>query len=121
MAGNRQGSKSTVLYFTDDVDVAYILQRDDDLLLAGLGAAAAAPELYDPGNPPAGVIVTPKPQGFKPRVIFIQAPDGARKNMIAFHPTSDLYLKNFSDAFPEIDGEDNWVSTGRKGEALSFV
>lgn len=121
MAGNRQGSKTNLLYYTDDVNVAYILQRDDDLILDGLGAAAAAPEVYDPQNIPAGVIVGPKPQGFKPRVVFIQAPDGARKNMIAFHPTSELYLKNFSDAFPAIDGENTWVSTGRKGESLSFV
>lgn len=121
MAGNRIGPKKTYLYYTDDVGVAYLLKRDVDLALAGLGAGAAAPEEYDPQNPPVGVIVTPKPQGFKPRVVFIQDPDdGARKDMIAFHPTSELYLKNFSDAFPSIDGDATFVSTGRKGEKLSF-
>lgn len=121
MAGNRLGGKKTYLYFTDDVNVAYLLKRDTDLVMDGLGAANAAPVLYDPGNPPAGVIVTPKPQGFSPRVVFIQSStDGARKDMIAFHPTSSLYLKNFSDAFPEIDGDGTFVTTGRRGEQLTF-
>ena len=121
MAGNRLGGKLTYLYYTDDINVAYLLQRDTDLVFDGLGAGAAAPEVYDPQNPPVGVIVTPKPQGFKPRVIFIQSPtDGARKDLIAFHPTSELYLKNFSDTIPAIDGDATFVSTGRKGEKLSF-
>lgn len=121
MAGNRLGSKQRYLYYTDDVGVAYILSRDTDLAVAGLGAGAAAPEVYDPGNPPAGVIVTPKPQGFRPRGIFIQSTtDGARKDMIAFHPTSSLYLKNFADDFPTVDTDDTFVSTGRHGESLSF-
>lgn len=121
MAGNRLGSKGTYLYFTDDVTVAYILKRDLDLVFAGLGAADAAPVVYNPASPPTGVTITPKPQGFKPRVVFIQSTtDGARKEMIAFHPTADLYLKNFADAFPEIDGDSTFRSTGRKGETLSF-
>lgn len=122
MAGQRLGPKGTYLYFTDDTNVAYLVQRDLTLALAGLGAGAAAPVLYDVENPPAGVIITPKPQGFNPRVVFIQSTtDGARKEMIAFHPTAALYLKNFSDAFPEIDGDATFVSTGRKGEKLSFT
>ena len=119
MAGNRLGSKDVYLYYTDDVNVAYTLSRDTDLAIDGLGAGAAAPELYDRGNPPVGVIVGPKAQGVKPRVVFIQSTtDGVRKEMIAFHPTSELYLKNFSDDFPAIDGEDTCVSTGRKSEQL---
>jgi hypothetical protein len=121
MAGQRLGPKNTYLYYTDDIDVAYLIKRDATLALAGLGDDAAAPEVYDAENPPTGIIITPKPQGFQPRVVFIQSTtDGARKEMIAFHPNSALYLKNFSDAFPEIDGDATFVSTGRKGEKLSF-
>lgn len=121
MSGNRSGAKLDYLYYTDDVNIAYILPRDTDLVQAGLGAGAAAPELYDPENPPNGVIITVKPQGFDPRVIFIKSTlDGVRKEMIAFHPTSELFLKNFSDAFPEIDGDSTFISTGRKGEQLTF-
>lgn len=121
MDGNRTGEKKNYLYFTDDVNVAYILKRDVDLALAGLGNGAAAPVEYDAENPPAGVIITPKPQGFNPRGVYIQSTvDQARKYMIAFHPASNLYLKNFSDAFPEIDGDSTFVSTGRKGEQLTF-
>lgn len=122
MSGNRLGPKSNYLYFTDDTNLAYIFSRDDDLALAGLGEGAAAPVLYDPENPPAGVTVTPKPLGFKPRVVFVQSTtDGARKNMVAFHPASNLYLSNASQTFPAIAGDSTFVSTGKKGEALTFA
>lgn len=122
MSGNRLGGKNSYLYFTDDVTVAYILRRDTDLAIAGLGEGNAAPVLYDPDSLPAGVTVTPKPLGFEPRVVFIQSPtDGARKEMIAFHPQSDLYQANVAQQFPAIDGDTTFRSTGKKGETLSFI
>lgn len=122
MTGQRLGPKNTYLYYTDDVTKAYLIQRDVTLAIAGLGAGTSAPTVYDAANPPANVTVTPKPQGFKPRVVFIQSTnDGARKEMVAFHPTAARYLANASAAFPEIDGDDTFVSTGRKGEKLSFT
>ena len=122
MSGNRLGPKETYLYFTDDVTLAYTFKRDEDLALAGLGAGAAAPLVYDPANPPAGVTIQPKPLGFEPRVVFVQSTtDGARKDMVAFHPTSDLYLANQSASFPAIAGDSTFVSTGKKGEQLSFL
>ena len=121
MAGNKLGSKGEYLYYTDNVDVAYILKRDLDLVFAGLGNDTAAPEVYDPANPPAGVIVTPKPQGFKPRGLWIEdTTDGARKFLIAFHPNSTLYKQTFAQTMPDIDGVTTFVSKGRKGEALTF-
>lgn len=119
--GNRQGSRNNYLYFTDNVGVAYVMPRDTSLVLAGLGAGAAAPVLYDPENPPAGVIVTPIPQRFTPRVVYAQSNiDGARKAMTCFHPTSEIYLRNFRQALPEIADDDSWFTTGRKGEQISF-
>mgnify|MGYP000368527536 FL=1 len=121
MAGNRLGGKIQVIYYTDNVGVAYILNRDVDLVFAGLGEAAASPELYDPANPPAGVIIGPAPRRFNPRVLFIESPtDGARKELIAFHPNSDLYKQTFRQTMPSIDGDATFVSTGRKGEKISF-
>ena len=121
MAGNKLGPKGKFLYFTDDVTVAYILNRDLDLVFAGLGAAAAAPVAFDPANLPAGVTVSPKPTRFTPRGVYIQdSSTGERKFLIAFHPTSDIYLAQVSQTIPDIDGETDFVSTGRKGEQLSF-
>lgn len=121
MAGNRTGGKVPTLYYTDNVDVAYVLNRDTDLVFAGLGNGALAPEEYDPEDIPAGVIITPAPRRFKPRVIFIQSSsDRARKELIAFHPNSELYQATFRQQMPEIDGDTSFFSTGRKGEKLSF-
>lgn len=122
MTGQRLGPKNTYLYYTDDITKAYLMQRDATLAIAGLGAGTAAPTVYDASEPPANVTITPKPQGFKPRVVFIQSTDdGARKEMIAFHPTSAIYLQNASAAFPAIDEDDTFITTGRKGEKLSFT
>ena len=121
MAGNRLGSKSQVLYYTDNTDVAYIMNRDTDLVFAGLGDNTAAPEVYAPASPPAGVIVGPTPRRFTPRTIFIESTtDGARKSLIAFHPNSSLYKATFRQSMPAIDSDSTFVSTGRKGEKVSF-
>lgn len=119
LPGNRLGSKQRYLYFTDDVTVAYILFRDTDLAVAGLGVGAAAPELYDQDNPPAGITICPAPRRFTPRCVFAQDDGtGARKELIAFHPTADLY----STSSPMTVTIDTlaFVTTGRKGEKLTF-
>ena len=121
MAGNRQGGRLNYLYYTDNTGVAYVMPRDTDLVFAGLGEGAASPELYDPENPPAGVIVTPIPQRFTPRVVHIQSNvDGARKALTCFHPESEVYLRNFRQAIAEIDDDSSFFSTGRRGEQISF-
>lgn len=117
--GNRQGPRERYVYLTDDITVAYILTTDQDLAVAGLGAGAAAPDVYDPANPPTGITICPAPRRFSPRVVFVQDPvSGARKNLIAFSSTADLYSTSLSQTVT-IDGL-AFESTGRKGEKLTF-
>lgn len=121
MAGNKLGSKSNYIYQTDIPDLVYVLQRDDDLVFAGLGAGAGAPAQFDPASPPAGKTVSLPPRRFEPRVLFIEdTADGARKDLICFDPTADLYVTQQRTAIPAIDGVNTFISTGRKGEKLSF-
>lgn len=117
--GNRQGPRERYVYLTDDLTVAYILTTDQDLAVAGLGVAGAAPEVYDPANPPAGVTICPAPRRFTPRCVFAQDPvSGARKNLIAFSATANLYSSSLSQSVT-IDGL-SFDTTGRKGEKLTF-
>lgn len=121
MSGNRLGPKGSFIYFTDDITIGYIIPRDLDLVFAGLGAGASAPVAFDPASPPAGVSLSPAPKRFKPRVVFAQSEaDGARKELICFHPTSDLYLATSRQDLPDIDGEDTFVTTGKRGETQSY-
>lgn len=120
MTGNRLGPKNEYIYQTDVPGLIYIISRDADLALAGLGVGAAAPEQFDPANPPAGTVVQ-APKNFRPRTVFAQSPsDGARKDLIAFSPTATLYVSTQRTAVPAIDGDSTFVTTGRKGETLSF-
>lgn len=119
LSGNRQGPRERYLYQSDDDGVFYILTTDVDLAIAGLGDVGAAPEVYDPANPPATGTVCPAPRRFSPRVVFAQDPvSGARKSLIAFSPESNLYSTSTPDTIT-IDGLD-FVTTGRKGEKLTF-
>lgn len=121
MTGNRQGPRSKYVYITDVPTVAYIYTTDDDLAVAGLGAAGAAPELFDPANPPAGLTISPAPKNFSFRTVFAQSPtDGARKELIAAAPNANLYASTLSQSVPSIDSDTTFVTTGRKGEQLSF-
>lgn len=115
MAGNRQGPRERYIY-TSDGGSTYILETDADLAIAGFGAAGAAPVVYDPETPGDA---TPAPRRFSPRIVYVQANDGARKAVIAFTPTASAYARNNSGTYT-IDGEAGWVSTGRRGEKLSF-
>lgn len=119
--GNRTGPKERYVYQTDVSSIVYILERDTDLAIAGLGAAAAAPMVFDPENPPAGKTVLTAPKRFTPRVVFVESTnDGARKDMIAFDPTANLYTSTQRTAIPDIDGDDTFETTGRRGEQLTF-
>jgi len=115
MAGNRLGVRERYIY-TSDGGSEYILETDTDLAIAGFGAAAAAPTVYDPATPGTAA---PAPKRFSPRIVYLQAGDGARKAVIAFNPTASAYQRNNSASYT-IDGEAGWVSTGRRGEKLSF-
>lgn len=119
--GNRTGPKKRYVYQTDVTDIVYVISRDVDLAIAGFGAAAAAPVEFDPENPPAGKTVLTPPKRFSPRVVFIESTnDGARKEMVAFDPTSNFYVSTQKQAIPDIDGDDTFETTGRKGEQLTF-
>lgn len=121
MAGNRLGPKKNYIYQTDVTAIVYVVSRDEDLAIAGYGAGAAAPVEFDPENPPAGKTVLTPPKNFKPRVVFIQSStDGARKDMICFDPTSNLFASTQRQSAGTIDTDATFVTTGRRGETLSF-
>jgi hypothetical protein len=103
------------LYESDGGDT-YILETDASLAIAGFGAAAAAPVEYDPENPGDA---SPAPNRFSPRIVYVQAADGARKAVIAFDPTATAYARTNSATYT-IDTEAGWISTGRRGEKQTF-
>jgi len=115
MAGNRLGERERYLYESDGGST-YIVETDSSLAIAGFGAAGAAPVAYDPEAPGDA---TPAPKRFSPRIVYLQAADGARKAVIAFDPTATAYARNNSASYT-IDTEAGWVSTGRRGEKQSF-
>ena len=117
MTWNRLGAKADYVYTADDGST-YSYTTDTDLAIAGLGAADAAPVVFDPENPPANYRGR-FPTRAKPRVVFCQADaDGARKELVAFDSTADLY-STVSRQAVTIDGEDG-ETTGRKGERFTF-
>jgi hypothetical protein len=121
MAGNRLGSRKSYIYITDISTVGYIYTTDEDLAVAGLGVGGAAPDEFDPANPPAGITLSPAPRNFTFRTVFAQSTtDGARKNLIAASPSANLYVSSNRQAVPSIDSDTTFVTTGRKGEQISF-
>jgi hypothetical protein len=115
MAGNRLGARGSYVYNSDGGST-YIVETDTSLAIAGFGAAGAAPVAYDPASPGSAV---PAPKRFKPRGVYVQASDGARKFMVCFSATASAYARNNSASYT-IDTEEGWVSTGRRGEQQSF-
>lgn len=116
MAGNRLGEREKYLYESDGGST-YYLETDTSLAIAGFGAGAGAPAVYDPAAPGDAVAA---PRRFKPRGVYVQSEtDGARKFIIAFDPTAAAYARNNSATYT-IDTEAGWVSTGRVGEKQSF-
>lgn len=118
MAGNLLGPRGRYIYESDEPGKVYILQTDQDLAVAGLGTGAAAPEAYDPQNPPVGVEICPPPRRFTPRTVFVENAGGNRKSLIAFAASADLYASSQAQSVT-IDTA-TFTTTGRKGEKLSF-
>lgn len=116
MAGNLLGNREKYVYVSDDLK-SYGYTTDEDLAVAGLGPAAAAPTVYDPANPPTNYCGS-FPRNFKPRVVFVQDADGNRKELIAASPSANLYQTNLAKPVT-IDGV-QFTSTGRRGEKMSF-
>ncbi len=114
MAGNRLGARQKYLYNSDGGNI-YRVETDESLALAGTGIGEDPPTEYVPGVTGGD----PKPLRFQERVVFAQAADGARKELICFDPTSALYATDVGTTV-SIDGEAGWVITGRRGEKLTF-
>ena len=108
LSGNRSGPKS-VYGYTSDAGVQINLLLDDDLVIVNSGLV-----LSDEGQP--------KPQRFKPRVVFAQAiVNGAiiRKQLVCGSPTAPFYASN-QPVDVVIDGL-TFTTTGRRGETQSFL
>ena len=118
LTGNRLGSRGRYVYESDEPGKGFILTTDEDLAVAGTGQGAAAPITYDPASPPVGIELCPPPKRFKPRVVFIQAADGSRKDLICFSPVANLYASTVPQSVT-ID-ELAFETTGRRGEKISF-
>lgn len=116
MAGNRLGPRIKLVY-TSDEGTTYSILTDANFQIAGLGAATAAPVEFDPENPPANYGGR-FPRGAKPRVVFAQATDGVRRELVACSPTADLYKTNTPQSVT-IDSE-AFITTGRRGEQVTF-
>lgn len=119
MSGNLLGPRATYIYTPDVAGVLYLYTTDQDLAIAGLGDGAAAPVEFDPQNPPTPTPQT-APRNFNFRTVFAQDANGNRKNLIAANPTANLYNTTISTAIPDLAGATDFVTTGRKGETLSF-
>jgi hypothetical protein len=116
MAGNRLGPRAKYVY-ANDAGGEYVLETDASLAIAGFGAGTAAPVEFDPAAPGDA---TPAPRRFTPRGVYVQSADGtARKFMICFDPTASAYERENSGTYT-IDTETGWISTGRRGERLTF-
>lgn len=116
MAGNLLGEREKYVYESDTGDT-YSWLTDTDLAIAGLGAADAAPAVFDPDNPPANYRGR-FPRGAEPRRVFVQNANGKRKALVAFDPTSNIYASDTPQAVT-IDTAP-FTTTGRKGERFSF-
>ena len=127
MVGQRTGPRFAYLYESDEPDTYYILQADETLAgLAGVGPGNSGATLFDPVNTPGSLPATanicPAPKRFTPRTVYAQsATDGARKSLICFSPTSDLYVQTYSTPVPALDGDSTFRTTGRRGEQLTYL
>lgn len=118
MAGQRLGSRVRVVYTSDDIGKVYVIEIDQSYQIAGAGVGSAAPEIFDPNNPPAGSDVCPAPKRFEPRRVYAKASDGTRRSVICTSPDADLYATTLPKII-NIDSE-SFTTTGRKGERQSF-
>ena len=106
MAGNTLGERSYFVYPSDS-GVSYNILTDDDLGLAG-GLVKATT-----GNPR-------KPTGMKLRGVYAEGTVNGKviRKFVPCSATSALYNSDISKAVT-VDGA-NFLTTGRKGEQLSF-
>lgn len=119
MAGNRLGPRARIIYESDEVGQVYILQIDASFIVAGAGAGGSTPDIFDPTDPPAGVMICPPPRRFKPRIVYAQSANGdAVKEIVIASATGSLYATTLRKVVA-IDGE-NFTTTGRRGEKISF-
>lgn len=120
MVGNKLGRRARIVYNAEQSGTIYILQTDADFLVAGAGAADAAPVEFDPANPPALTgNVSARPTRFEPRGVYLKEVGGtARKFITCTDATADLYATT-TPTVVAIDGVD-FITTGRRGETLSF-
>jgi len=116
MAGNLQGPRAKYVYESDDGNT-YVVTTDQDLAVAGLGAADAAPEEFDPSTPPAN-FRGQFPRGADLRRVFCQDASGNRKQLIAFDLTADLYATTLPQDV--VVDTVTFTTTGRKGERITF-
>ena len=116
MAGNTLGPRAKFIY-TSDSGARYVLTMDADL-----GTAAGLPTR----DATSGAGATRRPTRFKPRVVFLEATvpgaagsEGyvARKELVV-NANNPLYNSDSAAAIT-IDGLE-FISTGRRGEKLSF-
>ena len=99
----------TAKYTGDDGNDYTIQVADfvDDMTNTETGLAASA------GDP-----VLPK--GLKVRGFYIQSGTGRRK-FVPCNTSGTRYSNGSLSVTGTIDGENDWITTGRKGERLSFV
>jgi hypothetical protein len=116
MAGNLLGARQKYVYISDTGD-RYSWLTDTDLAVAGTGFEDAAPEVFDPANPPTSYVGR-FPRGAQPRRVFVEDANGNRKALVAFDPDASLYATN-TPASVTIDTV-SFTSTGRKGERFTF-
>lgn len=112
--GQFSGSRDKYVYTADNGD-QYVLTLDTDLVIVGSGLI--------PYDPVTNAAATSPPKGFRPRVVFWQATavgfEGKRKALVAGVPADDLYSPSTPQTFA-VDGVAG-VTTGKKGERLSFI
>lgn len=115
--GQFVGPKKKYVY-VDDGGRNIIITRDATLGdLAGTGLVE-----FDPATPPAGA--SPQPKGFELRGVYWQSnpdqtPPNARKFLVCGTTDASLYDNNASQAVTVDDVVGR--TTGRKGEAVSFI
>lgn len=99
----------TAKYTGDDGNDYTIQVADfvDDMTNAETGLAASAADPLPP-------------KGLKVRGFFIQSPTGRRK-FVPANTSGTRYANGSLSVTGTIDGETGWVTTGRKGERLSYV
>lgn len=112
--GQFSGSRAKFVYTADNGD-QYVLTLDETLNVIGSGLI--------PYDPVTNAAATSPPKGFRPRVVFWQATgagfEGKRKALVAGVPAEDLYSPNTPQTF-NVDGVAG-ITTGKKGERLSFI